>query len=242
MPSETLTNTRLDRLKPKTERYEIRDKSGLIVRVEPSRKITFYSLYMLHGKRRLLKHGEYSADGMSLAKARVAHARAIAQVQDARRGDAVDPAAQRDVKKAEAKLGSTVSEFAHVYLELYATKKKRTWKTDERILKVDVLPYIGSFKLKDLSRANVQAVLDRIDGRGSQNQAWQTLKVVRKMLNYAVSRGALEVNPATLIKSEATYTAKQRALSDKELKGLFKGLPDLRLQGPPPRRYAGHLY
>ena len=123
MPTENLTNTRLDGLKPKSKRYQIRDKTGLIARVEPSGTITFYSLYRLHGKRRLLKHGEYGPHRLSLAKAREAHARALAQVQDARRGDAVDPAAHRDVKKAGAKLGDTVAAFAEL---ISSTPKKET--------------------------------------------------------------------------------------------------------------------
>jgi integrase len=230
--SEQLTNARLDRLKPKAQRYEIRDKTGLIVRIEPTGTITFYTAYRLHKQRRLLKHGEYGQ--MSLLEARNAHAGALAQVAAARRGEekAKDPAAERDIRRAQAALGDTVRAFADVYIELYAKQKKRSWKTDRRILDRDVLPYLGSFKLRDVTRANVQAVLDRIDRRGSRNQAWQTLKVVRKMLNYAVSRGALEANPAAVIEREVTYNAKQRALSDKELDGLFKALPELKMQLP----------
>ncbi len=152
-------------------------------------------------------------------------------ISDARNGDAADPAAQRDVKKAEARLGDTVSDFAAVYLELYAKSKKHSWKTDQRILDKDVLPYVGSFKLKDLTQASIHAVLDRIDRRGAHNQAWQTLKVVRKMLNYAVSRGTIPTNPTARIVREATYVAKERALSDKELEALFRALPKLRMQG-----------
>ena len=230
MPSIDLKDSHLKALKPKKERYELRDKTGLIVRVEPTGRIVFYSIYRLHQRRRVLKHGEYGHNRLSLVKAREAHAKVLAQVSDARSGDASDPAAQRDVKRAEAKLGDTVSDFARVYLELYAKTKKRSWMTDQRILDKDVLPYIGSFKLKDLSQASIHAVLDRIDRRGAHNQAWQTLKVVRKMLNYAVSRGAIPTNPAARIVREATYVAKERALSDKELEGLFRALPELHMQ------------
>ena len=230
MPSIDLKDSQLKALKPKKERYEVRDKTGLIVRVEPTGRIVFYSIYRLHQRRRVLKHGEYGHNRLSLVKAREAHAKVLAQVSDARSGDAADPAAERDVKRAEARLGDTVSDFAGVYLELYAKTKKRSWTTDQRILDRDVLPYIGSFKLKDLTQASIRAVLDRIDRRGAHNQAWQTLKIVRKMLNYAVSRGAIPTNPAARIVREATYVAKERALSDKELEGLFRALPKLRMQ------------
>ena len=231
MLSIDLKDSQLKALKPQKRRFELRDKTGLIVRVEPTGRIVFYSIYRLHKRRRVLKHGEYGPNGFSLVKAREAHAKVLAQVSDARNGNAADPAAQRDVKKAEAKLGDTVSDFAAIYLELYAKRKKRSWMTDQRILNKDVLPYIGSFKLKDLAQASIHAVLDRIDRRGAHNQAWQTLKVVRKMLNYAVSRGAIPTNPAARIVREATYGAKERALSDKELERLFRALPELRMQG-----------
>jgi len=71
------------------------------------------------------------------------------------------------VRKAQAALGDTVRAFADVYLQLHAKATKRSWKTDKRTLDRDVLPFIGSFKLVDLSRANVQALLDRIDRRGT---------------------------------------------------------------------------
>jgi hypothetical protein len=187
-----LTPKTLDALKPKTARYELVDRTGLVVRVEPTGTITFYSRYQLHKQRRLLKHGQYP--DMSLADAKKAHSAALAAVEAARRGqeDARDPAIERDIKRAQAALGDSVAAFADVYLEMHAKAKKRTWKTDKRILDRDVLPYIGSFKLKDLAKSNVQALLDRIDRRGAPNQAWQTFKVVRKMLNYAVEQGALE--------------------------------------------------
>lgn len=102
--------------------------------------------------QRLLKDGEYGRGLMSVAEARKAHADALAQVSDARRGDAADPASQRDVKNAEPKLGESVADFAALYMKLYAKREKRSWATDERILNRDVLPYIGSFKLKDLTQ------------------------------------------------------------------------------------------
>ena len=233
MPPRNLKNTTLDRLKPEAKRYEIKDTS----RLDRSRRAFWddHLLFPLSVARQAAlaeAWGIRSTPHDPWLRLEKPMPRLSLRFSDARRGDAVDPAAQRDVKKAGAKLGDTVSEFARLYLELYAKKKKRTWQTDQRILDVDVIPYIGSFKLTDLSRANVQAVLDRIDRRGAQNQAWQTLKVVRKMLNYAVSRGALAVNPAAGIEREATYTAKQRALSDKELEGLFQALPNIKMQGP----------
>ena len=232
--AEQITNTKLDHLKPGPGRYEKRDTSGLIIRVEPTGTITFYSLYRLHGQRRLLKHGEYGRNKMSLAQAREAHASALAKVADARRGKdkARDPAVERDVRKAQAAVGDTVSAFAQVYIELHAKVNKRSWKMDQRILDRDVLPFIGSFKLADLSRANVAAVLRRVSQRGAHVQAWQTLKIVRKMLNYAVSEGALEVNPAAGIELAPSYEAGQRALSDEELQGLFRALPELKMQLP----------
>ena len=225
------TNSYLQTLKPRVQRYQERDVTGLIVRVETSGTVSFWSRYELHGRERLVKHGKYGHSGMSLAKAREAHTRTLAEVERARRGESADPAVQRDVKREEARAGDTVSDFAEVYLERYAKPKKRSWETDERILDSDVLPYIGSYKLKDLTRAQIQAVLDRIDDRGAHNQAWQTLKVVRKMLNYARSRGAIEANPAEGIEREVTYQATQRALSDAELVGLFSALPELHMQG-----------
>ena len=69
----------------------------------------------------------------------------LAQVSDARSGDAADPAAQRDVRKAEAKLGDTVSDFAATYMELYAKTKKRSWMTDQSLTLVPVVAGPAAF-------------------------------------------------------------------------------------------------
>jgi integrase len=50
------------------------------------------------------------------------------------------------------------------------------------------------------------------------------------MLSDAVSSDALEASPAAVIERNVTYNAKQRALSDEELEGLFRALPKLKMQ------------
>jgi len=192
----------------------LRDSSGLVVRVEPNGRTYFVSIYALRGKRRVVLHGDYPTT--SLADARAAHAALLAAARAARRGTAPDPAA-----KSKA---NTVRELATLYLDLHAKPHKRTWKADQRILNTDVLPHIGELPLTQLHRRDVQGVLDRIDRRGAHNQSWQTLKIVRRMLSWAVSRGELDINPATGIERQHRYTPRQRVLSDAELTKLLPWL------------------
>src|SRR5262245_41081445 len=134
-PNGNVTEAWLKKQKPMPSRWDVRDKSGMIVRIEPTGSITFYTDYRLHKQRRLLKHGEF-VDQSSIEEARKEHADTLARVAAARRGQekARDPAAERDIRRAQAALGDTVKAFADIYMELHAKVKKRSWKLDQRIL------------------------------------------------------------------------------------------------------------
>ena len=110
-----------------------------------------------HGTRkRRLKLGSYPA--MTLA---VARDRAGAALRKVAEGE--DPAG---LKQAE-KRAETFAELADDFLERHAKKRKRTWRMDERALKKDVLPAIGSRKVADVERADIRRLLQNIVARGS---------------------------------------------------------------------------
>lgn len=225
MAKQNLTDAKLKGIKATGTAYWLQDNSGLYVKVGAAGAIGFYTRYQLDGKRRFLYH-----DVQTLAGARRAHADAVDQATDARhqRDPDLDPAAKRTAasvakaRKRTAELEApTVASFAESYLLRHAEKKKKSAAEDRRILEKDVLPFLGAVRLKELTRAAIVECLDRIDDRGALRQTWQTLKTVRRMLNFAIERGALEVNPASHIKTQQTFTAKTRHLDEDELRALF---------------------
>ena len=62
-----------------------------------------------------------------------------------------DPAT---AKQAEYRAG-TFRELADLYLEKHAKKRKRSWRDDERLLNVELLPVLGTCRAKDVTRSEV---------------------------------------------------------------------------------------
>ena len=78
------------------------------------------------------------------------------------------------------------------------------------MLTVDVLPFWKDRPVRELTRRDVRAILERITKRKAPIAANRTLEVVRKMLNFGVSHDWLEANPG-LPHREARRRAGARA-------------------------------
>ena len=61
------------------------------------------------------------------------------------------------------------------------------------MLDKDVLPDWGHRKAKNIKRADVIALLDKIVDRGSPVTANRTFEVIRRMFNFAIERDACAV-------------------------------------------------
>ena len=131
-----------------------------------------------HGNRkRRLTIGTYPA--MTLARARDRASAALRQVADGE-----DPAG---LKRAEQR-AETFAELADDFLERYAKKRKRTWRSDERLLKKDVLPAFGSRKVKDVERADIRRLLQNIAARGATIRRTDSRSASSRPPRYATTR------------------------------------------------------
>lgn len=221
--------------KPTTTRESRTEPGGLVARKGPQGGV-FYVQYTLDGRLRVPRLGAYKPnaadrDGLTIAQARAAAAAMKVQVSEARAGRALDPAAERRAEKSAARMerlvDPTVRDFAEVYVKRHAKAHRKTWDEAERILERDVLPLIGEIKLAAAQRAHWIAVLDRKVDAGFPKQAGEVLKVVRKMLNYAVERGQIPASPLTGIKAPAKSAPRRRVLVGEkgdEIGGLFRAL------------------
>jgi hypothetical protein len=82
----------------------------------------------------------------------------------------------------------------------HARKFKRPARADEdeRMLRVDVLPYWRDQSVRDLTRRDVRVLAERVAER-APTMANRVLAVVRKMLNFAVDRDWIDGNPASRV-------------------------------------------
>ncbi|YBV97401.1 tyrosine-type recombinase/integrase [Phyllobacteriaceae bacterium JZ32] len=76
--------------------------------------------------------------------------------------------------------------------------------------------------IDSITRAEVIAALDGMVDRGSPIIANRTLAALRKLFNWAIQRDLLKVSPCEKVKPPAAEKARDRVLSDQELKALWQ--------------------
>jgi integrase len=124
------------------------------------------------------------------------------------------------IETKEGRTQGTVAALAEVYIKSKGTY--RSAKEIERRLRKDVLPIIGHIPLRELHRRDITRVLD--SKSAAPIAARRAFEDMRAMVRWAVSRGDLDHNPIEGMKGPANSNARQRVLSDKEIRALWQGL------------------
>ncbi len=232
-----LTDVHLRQARPRGARYELRDGGGLALWVYPSGSKKWVFTYFLPGeggKKAKVRwvFGEYPA--LSLTEARAQHEAARKLLKDGK-----DPKAEheRKVREEAARRAAeanetTVRELCHRYLELYAKPNKKSWAQDARQLRADVLPAWGNRKAREINRADVQALLDAIAGRGAPVAANRMRALLSRVFRWARSRGYVDTNPVEGIEAPAKERPKTRVLSEEEVRVFWNGLDHTALTDP----------
>ena len=84
-----------------------------------------------------------------------------------------------------------------------------------------VQPWRGR-RLSQITRADIHDLLDGIVARGSPVTSNRTLAWLRRMCSWAIERGLIIANPFAGIKPPAAERARDRVLSDDELKAVWE--------------------
>jgi integrase len=213
-------------LKARAERYDIREQSGegFAIRVSPSGEKSWVFIYAFEGRKRRMTLGSYP--NLSLLEARKKHREALKVLEKG-----FDPGFEKQKKKIEACLSSTVNDLISEYIEKWAKPRKRSWEGDQRILNKDIKPSLGKRKAKDITRRDVILLLDRIKERGAPIQANRTLACVRRMFNFAVERDIIPISPCVSVKAVAKENRKDRCLTVDEIKKFWAELSGCRKLG-----------
>ena len=192
---------------------------GFGVRVTKRGEKCYVVRYTANGRRRRVTLGRYPA--LKLADARD---RAKDILYAVHRGE--DPQGEKEA----AKEALTFGELAAEYIERHAKLKKRRWKEDQRMLRVDVLPRWKRRPAGTITRRDVNDLLDRIVERGSPIMANHVRALVSKMFNFGIGRDLVEANPCAGVPMPAKPRQRDRVLSEEEIRSLWRVLDD---QGTP---------
>ncbi len=211
------TDIYIKNLKPEPTKYYKREAHGFAIKVWPSGVKTWVYIYTFESKRKEMRLGEYPA--MKLADARTKYNEAYELHKNGR-----DPGAEERQQKEERRLADNIEDLVKEYIKKHAKVNKRSWKNDERLLNKEVVPIWGDRKAEDIRKRDVVLLLEGIVERGSPAMSNQTLKIVRKMFNFAVERDILQHTPCTGVKALAPNNSRERTLNEAEIKALWANL------------------
>src|SRR5262245_19190282 len=204
MPKRRLTELSVHKLPPAAATYLVWDthQRGLAIRIQPTGRKAWYVVYSRRGRPRWLHLG--AAGAIGLADARTLAAEAMLAVA---RGK--DPAAE---KRAERGAG-TFAELAERYVEHYAKRRNKSWAQADKLIRRHALPRWGKLQAASISRADVRAMMSRIEAPVLANQV---LAAVSAVFSWAVKQEVVGTNPCRGVDRNATRS-RERVLSDSEL-------------------------
>lgn len=209
-----ITKTVVDRLQPGGQIWD-RDIRGFGVRRQTNRAHYFF-FYRANGRRRWITLGEHGGD----LTADEARRRAEIIRGTILQGD--DPAKARDT----AKQAGTTAELARRYIDDYASahNKVSTIAEYERLIRLHIVPGLGSIGVNDITRADVARWHSSFrNNRVAGNRA---LALLKAMFNQAENWGIRSLaNPARSI-DMFPEKPRERLLSADELGRLGTALDD----------------
>ena len=114
---------------------------------------------------------------------------------------------------------------SEIYLETYAKVRKKSWKSDEKYLKAQLIPFFGEMELAEITPLTVDQYIAKRQKDGVKNSTInRELTVLKKMLNLAIDwQFDIQENPVKRARyfSEEKYK-RDRVLSTEEEISLFR--------------------
>ena len=208
-----LTVKNVEGMRPGAERREIPDAHmpGLYLVLQPSGAKSWAVRYRHRRISRKHTIGAYPALG--LKDARELGAKALRAVAEGR-----DPG--REKLLARSAKADSVERVVEEFLERHVRRsnRPRTAQGTERLLRQHVLPHWRGRMVHDITRRNVLDILDRVVDGGAPITANRVFAAVRKFFNWCTARDILAASPCAGVKPPTTERARDRVLSDDELR------------------------
>jgi integrase len=219
--TKRLTAIRIEKLKPDGggARREVPDGGSLYLVVQPVTGIKSWALRArCNGRNIKVTIGRWPAVGIAEARAKAATMRKMIE-------DGHDPAAHaRNEKAAEIeRKGDTVAFRAAQFIEQHGKKntRERTWKATERVFRLYVLPEFGHRSISEIRRKHI---IDLVEGIAAEKpvQANRVLATLSKFFKWMESRDLIVASPARGVIMPTKESARTRALSEDEIRRLWK--------------------
>jgi len=209
MPARALTDAEVRGLKAVSGKrlvlYDAKAR-GLCLRVTPRTK-SWSFIYRPDGSLRQRRYtiGDYPAWSLSSAREKALGLRQA--VQDGR-----DPVADRKQRREALTVAALIDRFI-----AKAKGSLRSWQAYESLLRRDVVRAIGDRPAGQVTRAEIDNMLDTIHGR-APTVANGVHSALSSVYGWAVSEGLVTDNPVRGLRRRHAARSRERVLSDNELR------------------------
>jgi integrase len=223
MPTIRLTKSSIDALEAsaKDTMYWDAGFPGFGLKVTPKGRKVFVALYRTKGGgSRLRKYtiGRYGS--VTLHQARAAAQRIFADRLDGR-----DPAAEK-LEARRRHVVDRVDDLVETFIAEHLAKL-RSGAPVARLLRQEFLPQCGSRSVHDLKRRDISEIVFAMAARRTAYSGHKLLKAIKRFFSWCLGRAILEVSPALGIASPGKSKARDRVLSDEELREVLRGARQL---------------
>jgi integrase len=204
-------------------RVEVPDGKGrgLYFVIQPSGTASWALRYRADGAARKLTLGRYPALGLAMARKRAAEA--LGEVAGGK-----DPARAKTAARAATKAETDkIERVVELFVERYAKPQTRDWRETERMLVKEVAGRWRGKRLSEITRAQINAMLDEIVDRGTPIRANRVFAQLRKMCKWAIGRGIIERSPCEAVTPPSPENKRERVLNDVEIKRVWEAAESL---------------
>lgn len=204
-----LNEKKISSIKVTCKRQEFWDVSlpGFGMRVTKSGHKTFFVMCRDQGKQRRISLGRIPL--ITLAEAREA---ARDKLRRLSQGLPLEEVRREKIK---------VKEVFNSFVEIYAKKKNRDWRGTETRLQNSLIKEYGELDIREVTRENIIALLDKIVARNAPIQANRVLAGTSKFFKWCAERGYIESSPVLYITKPSKENRRERVLTDEELHRIW---------------------
>jgi len=212
-----LTSKAIINAKPREKQWRLSDGEGLFLLIMPGGSKHWRLDYTLNGKRKTYSIGKYPYITLENARnERLKIKRLIIK--------GIDPVQHRnELRQLNAdNVKNTFSGKAAEWLALqFKNWTEGHTRTVKSRLKRDILPWLGSRPINEITAPEILIVLRRIEGRGAGETAHRCKTIISQVFRYAIATGTAERDPAADLRGALAPTRSKRmaAITDPDKAG-----------------------
>ncbi len=216
------------KLRPKAKAYDQALGNSMSCRVTADGGRVLYLRIEVRDKQVRFRLGSYPTTTIAAA-----HAKAMEIRSEVKNG--IDPRVEARRAAQGANIPITVADAAERFVvEHVKVKNRASWaKEAERLIRVELLPQIGSYPLAQVKRADLSAVIskkmaDLSAKRRTGTAANRLSAVISRFMAFCADHGWIDAQIGIRLPKPAVEQARTRTLSSEEIGQLWNALKSIR--------------